>query len=80
MPAARQRIGRHLARDQQRPVLAHHHARRVARLGIRRELARDRREQIGGRDDAFEMPIFVMDQPHRHFGRRSAVSASIAST
>ena len=63
-----ERIGRHMPGDEQRPVVARDHRRRVGGVGVGRELARNRREQIGRGHDPFEMAVFVMDQCHRHFG------------
>ena len=54
--------------DQQRAVVALDDRRRLVRIGVRRELAGDRGEQVGGRHDAFEMAVFVVDQRHRHLG------------
>ena len=48
-------------------------AKRVGRVGVAGELARDRGQQVGGGHDPLEMPVLVMDQRHRHLGAAKRV-------
>ena len=62
-------VGGHCTRDEHRTIVQRDDVRRAALRLIRRKLARNRRQKVVGRDDPFKMPIFIMDQQHRHIGR-----------
>ena len=61
-------VGGHRSRDQQAAVVALDDERLTADILIGCKFARDRRQQVGGGDQAFEMTIFVVDKQHWHVG------------
>ncbi|PAV66704.1 hypothetical protein WR25_19060 [Diploscapter pachys] len=56
-----ERVGRHRTGNQQRSVVAHHHGGGLVGIGIARELAGDRGEQVRRGHDPFKMAVFVVD-------------------
>ena len=66
MPSwSRHLVGLHVAGEQPGAVLALDGV-RLLLVGVGAEDAGDRLENVGRRDDAFEMAVFVVDQRHRH--------------